>query len=44
MLKLKEERFSAIATIHRDRLKGAKIALHTEKDLKNKVELVLTIW
>ena len=34
MLKLKEEGFWAIATIRRDRLKCAKTALHTEKDLK----------
>ena len=34
MLKLKQERFWAIATILCDRLKGAKTALRTEKDLK----------
>ena len=34
MLKLKEQRVWAIATIRCDRLKGAKKALRTEKDLK----------
>ena len=34
MLKLKEECSWAIATVRRDRLKGAKTALRTKKDLK----------
>ena len=37
MLKLAKERFWTLATIHRDWLKGAKTALHTEKDLKKQV-------